>query len=425
MITAKLTFVFSNHSPSDTSQLRHRSSTALGISAVVFALAASTQAEVEVMNIGEPTFNVSDIAFGFARGTQSFFNEDSYRGVSETWKSDALGSGYVRPADPERFVYLPVTPHDGPYDQEVRRSFAAHGLFQTDVMTASEMRGPNFLVRGYSLLPDGNTLGNSPDGSGVPVIPSDLYPMQTKSRTLRNGERWPFDGEHSESPKDLSQEGVIVDEHGSERDFTGLNWSHQVRVGTSGWGPGISNDAIVGDWEQRTEILDAGGENGWEIVYRWEVVNRRSRLDGDLSHNDELDLHDLDILIQNVAVDATNLKLDLNGDDTVTFDDVHFWVSELKNTWTGDANLDGKFNSGDFVDVFSAGKYESGELARWSEGDWNADERFNSSDLVFAFQGGGYDMGARPVAAAVPEPLSGLLLIFGFVFVAQVRRSCR
>ena len=165
MLTAKLTFMLSNQSLNIASQLRHRLGEGLlGISAVVFAFAASTQAEVEVIKIGEPTFDVSDIAFGFARGTRGFSDAETYRDVSESWKSDALGSGYVRPADPNRFVYLPVTPHDGPYNQEVRRAFAAHRLFQTDVMTASEMRSPNFLVRGYSLLPNGDTLGNSPDG---------------------------------------------------------------------------------------------------------------------------------------------------------------------------------------------------------------------------------------------------------------------
>ena len=416
-------FTFSNRLTNTNLQLHHRLSKVLGISAVVFALAASTQAEVEVIKIGEPTFNISDIAFGFARGTRSFSDADTYRDVSESWKSDALGPGYVRPADPSRFVYLPVTPHDGPYDQKVRRAFAAHGLLQTDVMTASEMRGPNFLVRGYSLLPDGDTLGNSPDGSNVPVIPSELYPMKTTGRISLNGEVWQADVSGGEPPKDLSQEGIVVDEYGNERDFTGLNWSHQIRIGTSGWGPGVPNDEVVGNWEQRTEILDASGKNGWEIFYRWEVVNRRSRLDGDLSHNDELDLHDLNILIQNVAVDATNPKLDLNDDDAVNYDDVHYWVTDLKNTWIGDANLDGEFNSGDFVDVFSAGKYETDEFAHWSEGDWNADERFDSGDFVVAFQGGGYETGTRQTVASVPEPSGLMLSVLGWLGMSRFRRQ--
>jgi len=75
----------------------------------------------------------------------------------------------------------------------------------------------------------------------------------------------------------------------------------------------------------------------------------------------------------------------------------------------GDANLDGRFDSGDIVQVFVFGKYGTEDRARWSEGDWNSDGLFNSSDVVTAFAAGGYD---RPTAAvAVPEPSSWLILI--------------
>ena len=44
-------------------------------------------------------------------------------------------------------------------------------------------------------------------------------------------------------------------------------------------------------------------------------------------------------------------------------------------------------NSGDFVEVFTAGKYETDQAARWSDGDWNSDERFDSSDFVAVLMG--------------------------------------
>ena len=97
-------------------------------------------------------------------------------------------------------------------------------------------------------------------------------------------------------------------------------------------------------------------------------------------------------------------------------------MTELKGTWIGDANLDGEFNSGDFVDVFGSGKYETGELARWSEGDWNADEQFDSSDVIAAFQDGGYETGSRAAVAAVPEPSSLLMLTLGLLSVAHIRK---
>ena len=98
------------------------------------------------------------------------------------------------------------------------------------------------------------------------------------------------------------------------------------------------------------------------------------------------------------------------------------WATNLKNTWVGDANLDGEFNSADFVEVFQAGKYEKDELALWSEGDWNADERFDSGDFVAAFQNGGYEMGMRGELAAVPEPKCMELIMVAICCLGHIRR---
>ena len=59
----------------------------------------------------------------------------------------------------------------------------------------------------------------------------------------------------------------------------------------------------------------------------------------------------------------------------------------------GDANLDGYFDSSDFVRVFQAGKYEdeTSQDVTWAEGDWDGDGRFTSSDLVAAFIRGVYE----------------------------------
>ena len=61
----------------------------------------------------------------------------------------------------------------------------------------------------------------------------------------------------------------------------------------------------------------------------------------------------------------------------------------------GDSNLDGEFNSSDFVFVFTAGKYETGEAATWGEGDWDGNQLFESTDFVAAFSAGGYEVGPR------------------------------
>ena len=120
------------------------------------------------------------------------------------------------------------------------------------------------------------------------------------------------------------------------------------------------------------------------------------------------------------------LMFDLNGDAAIDVQDLHQWVKDLKQTWFGDANLDGEFNSADLVTVFQAGQYEDKifENSTWATGDWNGDGEFTSVDFVVAFQDGGYEQGTRPSVRAVPEPKSILLLSTGLTILA-VRRQRR
>ena len=104
------------------------------------------------------------------------------------------------------------------------------------------------------------------------------------------------------------------------------------------------------------------------------------------------------------------------------FADRQFWITDLKSTWNGDANIDGEFNRTDFVEVFRTAKYESGETARWDQGDWNGDALFNSSDLVVAFLDGGYELGPRPAVSAVPETSSWVLVMSGLLAISRRRR---
>ncbi|MFC1758591.1 hypothetical protein ACFL2H_07455 [Planctomycetota bacterium] len=92
-----------------------------------------------------------------------------------------------------------------------------------------------------------------------------------------------------------------------------------------------------------------------------------------------------------------NLLFDLDMDDDVDQQDRRKWVEEVKQTFFGDANLDGVFDSSDFVLVFQAGKYERDDESDtiWSSGDWNGDGKFDSSDLVLAFQSNGFEKGPR------------------------------
>ena len=123
-------------------------------------------------------------------------------------------------------------------------------------------------------------------------------------------------------------------------------------------------------------------------------------LPGDFNGNGELDAGDLDSLSQGQK--DNDVAFDLTADGMTDVDDRLFWINELKNSWMGDADLNGEFNTTDLVNVFQAGKFETEEMAGWAQGDWNGDMLFNTSDFIIAFQSGGFEKGPR--VAAVPEP---------------------
>ncbi|MCA9217690.1 MAG: hypothetical protein KDB27_31690 [Planctomycetales bacterium] len=169
---------------------------------------------------------------------------------------------------------------------------------------------------------------------------------------------------------------------------------------------GLFNEFRIYDYAlSQTELLG-------NIEAGPDVVNVGGRVAGDYNDNGVLDAGDLDLQSQQIGSNDANF--DLTGDGSVDFADRLTWVKDLANTWIGDANLDGEFNSGDFVQVFGASLFETQRPATWDQGDWNGDGVFDSGDFVAAFTDGGYEKGARP-AAAVPEPGTSMIALLAFV----------
>lgn len=145
---------------------------------------------------------------------------------------------------------------------------------------------------------------------------------------------------------------------------------------------------------------------------------------GDFNNDGSLSVADINQLATGIrAQDAT---FDINRDGFVDQQDVSDWVQVLNETWIGDVNLDGEFNSSDLVEVFQADQYEDGipMNSGWAEGDWNGDGDFDSGDLVFAFQDGGYEKGMRAAQTmAVPEPgISLWLMLTAIALITSNRR---
>ena len=133
---------------------------------------------------------------------------------------------------------------------------------------------------------------------------------------------------------------------------------------------------------------------------------------GDFNLNGERDVLDLDLLTTAMMTNDTTFDLDDDGDADI--DDRKFWIEQLANTFFGDADFDGDFDSSDFVMVFSAAKYETGQSTVWTDGDWNGDGVFTSGDFVTAFTGGGYEEGPREGGLrVVPEPTSSIPTVIG------------
>lgn len=152
------------------------------------------------------------------------------------------------------------------------------------------------------------------------------------------------------------------------------------------------------------------------------AVNRLLMASGDLDQNGLLDANDLDLLASAIRSGDNVVRYEMDGNWILDLADHTFWIKEQKQTWLGDANLDGEFNSSDLIEVFAAGKYESGETVGWAEGDWDANGRFDTGDLVVAFADGGYEQGQRP-AMIVPEPPTLTLLCLGGILSRRRRRE--
>jgi hypothetical protein len=145
---------------------------------------------------------------------------------------------------------------------------------------------------------------------------------------------------------------------------------------------------------------------------------------GDLDGDFSLTAADIDLLAAQLRTGSDDRRFDLDADGLIDVDDLQTLVHELFNTYFGDSNLDGQFNTADVVHVLASGEYEDGVVmnSSWSTGDWNGDGEFSSSDLVVALADGGFEQGPRAAVQAVPEPMSALMFCLGCCVLTLVCR---
>ena len=143
---------------------------------------------------------------------------------------------------------------------------------------------------------------------------------------------------------------------------------------------------------------------------------------GDFDGDAQIGAADINSLSNAILNGSVDTKFDLNNDGSINAADRNHWIVEIANTFSGDSNLDGEFNTGDLVAAFGAGEYEDNVPmnSTWATGDWNGDLDFDSGDLVAAFQQGGFEQGPRP-SATVPEPTSLIGLLFAAILCSRFR----
>ena len=139
--------------------------------------------------------------------------------------------------------------------------------------------------------------------------------------------------------------------------------------------------------DNATPVSDLNDASKWAASAAIGGTPGRSAISGDFNEDGQLTSDDIDLYCQS--------EIDLNGDGERSHADLTLLIESVFQTSFGDANLDGKFDSSDFVVVFQAAEYED-EIennSTWSTGDWNCDGDFDTNDFVVAFQAGGFIRG--------------------------------
>ena len=178
-------------------------------------------------------------------------------------------------------------------------------------------------------------------------------------------------------------------------------WEDEVRFEDTAPWPTTADG--LGDSLQRTSAAAMGLlAASWQAAPPTPGRVELGAIPGDLNSDGKLGLADIDQFATRFRLTPPDLSLDLTGDQQVDDDDRDHLIINLFQTTYGDSDLNGVFNSSDFVLIFGVGEYEDDIAGNstWSEGDWNLDGDFGTSDLILAFATGGYSSASVPVVSS-------------------------
>jgi hypothetical protein len=320
----------------------------------------------------------------------------------------ATGAGsivsWIKPVDGDEWNNIAKTPCED--------NFEPCDAFSEFLGIEFQASGPHAGV--FGAVQGWNTNNFGPDyGNGVTDTPSGEW---THAALV-----WNDQGDHTiyvNGEPGATFVGVGADEFG-------LNEPEIWTIGGDGLGTAAANpdplrylNGDLADFAIYNEELSAA-----DIAQIMQDGVGSAGVPGDFNANGVLDAPDIDELTGCMSAGCNPAAYDLNADAIVNEADINVWVKDLFNSWIGDADLNGEFNSSDLVTVLASGTYEVDINSVWSTGDFNGDGRTNSTDLVAALADGGYELGPRAGVAAVPEPTAIVLALLGALLLCRSRST--
>ena len=298
---------------------------------------SNANAELQLRKIGEPMFDITGHSLGHMyRQPNGGSNQQQWVRSNEAFNREVWGDDQHNMISENDCSFCPITPHDGPYDQEYNQVMVNAGMLLTDSYLSDDLNYPSSVFFRVMVTPNSSAPnGSSFDDPNGPILPQSIFPLQTSSEHFANGSRLRFGG--SFDVQSLAEKSPLqyTDEQGTQHtlDYTGLNDSH-LWLTFTGWAqlpaPAdfFKEFSLPGEHVGIATVLDVDG-NGWEITSTMRIVAEDTNIAGDLNYSGAIDLGDYKIMSQNVALmptdghefSAEQLRLDLNGDETVDVED--------------------------------------------------------------------------------------------------------
>jgi hypothetical protein len=147
----------------------------------------------------------------------------------------------------------------------------------------------------------------------------------------------------------------------------------------------------------------------------------------DLNASGFCNVADLDLLATDIVEGNNDPRFDMNADNLVDQQDVDIWLLDaaLVNGFesaylSGDADLNGSVNA---ADLMTLGLHWRQSVTGWSRADFIMDGEINAQDLNAIAMNWQKTISRRP--AAVPEPMSFLLMFFALPLFFQLTRRLK